>query len=498
MGIQISLQTGTPRHRISRFVHGHFIEFLGTCIDGGVWVGEGSEIPNEGGLRTDTLEALRRIRPPVVRWPGGLYADNYHWRDGLGPRAARPRRQNLGWARLEDNAFGTHEFMRFCELIGAEPYLCCNLGTGTVEEARAWAEYCNCALDTTLARERAANGHPAPFDVKFWGLGNEVGYVLDGSMTPRYYADRARHFAGFVKLFAAQCMFAGEAPFKRIKTVLALTEGWLEPFFEAANHTAGNPNFDLLSVHLFTGRYHEDPKREFHMLMADLQGFEKKLGTYSDWCRRLTRDGHSVDIAVDEWANWRKESSHYNGLSAPVKLADGLWAAGLFHLLHRHEKVYMANVAQTCNVLSAPILTRGGGIVLTPVYHVYDLLRPHREQRLLEAVVKDNPRLQFTEAAAGEALSVCATVSDDGAEFFVSILNAAVDGPCAVCLTAEDGAALRVIEGRRLGADRLDAENTLEAPRAVAPQELGPAASADLALPAHSLTTLRLARAGGA
>jgi len=482
-------QTG---HRVSRYVFGQFIEPLGSCIDGGVWVGEDSAIPNEEGIRIDTLEALKKLDVPVVRWPGGLWADSYHWQDGIGPRENRPIRQNLGWNRFEDSQFGTHEFMRFCRLIGAEPYLCCNLGTGTVEEARSWAEYCNCAHDTTLTRQRNENGDPEPFDVKFWGLGNEVGYVLDGAMTPQYYADRARHFAGYVKHYAAQCMFGSEEPFKHIKTVLALNDAWLEPFVEALGSPGAWSYFDLLSVHLFTGHFDEDPVQQFYKHVGTLAEFDAKLDRYTEWADKLSTEEHSVDIAVDEWATWRAESSHYNGLQQPCQLAEGLWAAGIFHLFFKYPRVFMANVAQTVNVLVAPIRVDGDKFWLTPVYHVYEMLRPHGEGRTVEVRLDGVPGLELPEGVSRGAMSVAATVSDDGKDLFVSVVNfdTANDINCAIEVGIESS--WRVTEIRRMTSGAIDDGNTFEDPNRVQPETVD-IGEGEISFPAQSLTAMHLA-----
>ncbi|MCD6303237.1 MAG: alpha-N-arabinofuranosidase, partial [Anaerolineae bacterium] len=154
-------------------LYGHFAEHLGGCIYEGIWVGEDSPIPNRGGIRLDVVEALRRIQPPVIRWPGGCFADDYHWRDGIGPREQRPRRLNIWWDDIETNQFGTHEFIRFCRMVGAEPYICGNVGSGSPRELRDWVEYCNYPVGATLSDERASNGDPEPLDVRYWGVGNE-------------------------------------------------------------------------------------------------------------------------------------------------------------------------------------------------------------------------------------------------------------------------------------------------------------------------------------
>jgi alpha-N-arabinofuranosidase len=219
--IKVTVDDQADTHQISRYLYGQFIEHLGGCIYDGIWVGEDSAIPNDRGIRLDTVEALKKLNIPVMRWPGGLFADTYHWRDGIGPREQRPITLNRGWNSTESNQFGTHEFMDFCELIGTEPYICINIGSGTVEEARSWAEYCNSEFDTTLTRERAKTATRNRSTSSSGRLGNEPYYALDGNMTPKYYYERARHFAPYVKFTAANVTLATEPGYDDVKIFLA-------------------------------------------------------------------------------------------------------------------------------------------------------------------------------------------------------------------------------------------------------------------------------------
>src|SRR4051794_5522375 len=195
----ITVHLDEPVATIRPEIYGHFAEHLGACVDEGLWVGEASPIPNIGGLRADIIDALRRIRVPVLRWPGGCFADDYHWEDGIGPRKDRPRRVNLWWGQtVETNSFGTHEFLNLCRLIGAQPYLAGNLGSGTPRELGDWVEYCNFAGDSTLARRRGMNGSPAPFGVKYWGVGNEA-WGCGGNLSATEYAAQYRRFSTYVR-----------------------------------------------------------------------------------------------------------------------------------------------------------------------------------------------------------------------------------------------------------------------------------------------------------
>src|SRR4051812_13592396 len=197
---RVNILLDEPIGTISPLLHGHFAEHLGSCIDGGLWVGDDCKtIDHIDGLRRDVIDALRKIRPPVLRWPGGCFADDYHWRDGIGPRESRPRTVNLWWGQsIETNAFGTHEFIKLCRLIGAEPYIGGNLGSGTVREMRDWVEYCNFAGDSTLARMRAANGSPQALGVRMWGVGNE-NWGCGGAFCPEDYAAEYKRFATYLR-----------------------------------------------------------------------------------------------------------------------------------------------------------------------------------------------------------------------------------------------------------------------------------------------------------
>ncbi|MBM3189094.1 MAG: alpha-N-arabinofuranosidase, partial [Chloroflexi bacterium] len=215
---RITVCLDEPIATIQPQVYGHFAEHLGGCIYEGIWVGEDSPIPNVGGIRSDVVRAMHKIHPPVVRWPGGCFADDYHWQDGIGPRIVRPRRVNIWWGEsIESNAFGTHEFVAFCRLIGAAPYICGNVGSGSPRELRDWVEYCNFPGGTTLSDQRAANGSPEPFQVKYWGVGNE-NWGCGGNFCPEDYAAEYKRFTTYLRdlggtaLYLVACGPSGNRP----------------------------------------------------------------------------------------------------------------------------------------------------------------------------------------------------------------------------------------------------------------------------------------------
>lgn len=452
------IKNAAPGRRISQHCHGQFIEHLGGCIYDGIFVGEHDSIAHSDGLRNDTVTALKHLQIPNIRWPGGLFADNYHWRDGIGPRSQRPIRQNLGWNSLERHQFGTHEFMRFCELVGAEPYLCLNVGSGTVAEAAAWAEYCNCPLDTTLTRERANNGHPQPFGVKFWSLGNEPGYPMDGMMRPGHYADVARRFSGYVKHVASQAAYAQDPRFREAGVKMTLADYRCA---REAVQEGRHAYFDLLAVHLYAGRAAKpEASAEQHYLatIAELPEWQKQIRLASDMASELSTAEHQIELAVDEWGVWKHEATPLNGLAQSCTLGDALFSAAALHLFYAEPNVFMANLAQTVNVLDAVILTDGERFCRTPLYHVFDLFKVHQNALFLPV-----------EALSGQspALSAVASKSDSGA-IHLSLVNLSLDEHLQIrCEPVHR--LVRIVDGRILTGASIAEQNTFDEPAKITP-----------------------------
>ncbi|MHC4624317.1 MAG: alpha-N-arabinofuranosidase [Planctomycetota bacterium] len=495
----IKLFPGAELHTVSPYIYGQFIEHIGGCIYDGIWVGENSEIENAEGIRLDTVRALKQIAVPVLRWPGGLFADNYHWRDGIGPRDKRPVRQNLGWNTTESNHFGTHEFMHLCRLIGTEPYLCVNIGSGTVEEARAWAEYCNSDKDTTLTRERAANGDPQPFGVKFWSMGNEPKYALDGMMLPEYYLDVARTYAGYVKHFAAQSVWRGDGRLKEATIVLGEVED--TRVFKDQVRKVKNIYFDLLSLHLYANTSHGTdipPADTYYQLISRLPRLEQRIKRLCDVAEELSTDEHAVGVALDEWGIWRHgEADSLNGLVQKTPMADGLFAAAFFHVLHKYEKVYMANIAQTVNVLHTLILTKGKRFCVTPTYHVFEMFRPHRNGKVIDLSVDCERKLQPSDNSGQNALSISVTKSQDGSELFISAVNLDLHKDISAKIEVVDAKKWKVRDIRQLSGEDIDDRNTFDEPHRVCPKTLDTKTLSNdgrLTLKPQSVTTLTLAK----
>jgi len=488
--IKIIINRNTHMHTVSPALYSHFVEHIGGCIYDGIWVGEDSEIPNMNGIRIDTVEALKKLEIPVIRWPGGLFADNYHWMEGIGPREKRPVRYNLGWNMLENNHFGTDEFMRFCEMIGAEPYLCCNMGTGTVEEARSWAEYCNCDKPTSLVKMRMENGHPEPYNVKYWGVGNEPYYCLDGMMTTKMYADVYRRYSGYIKRFASQDTYQRGPVFESTKLIAGIAD---EEFLEIIS----NEYVDLIAAHCYYDSGPVDPQcpeKSYNKLMAGLEDMDTELNRCCSLAEKYSTDNHRIEVALDEWGTWHwSQATPLNAMLQDYNLQDALFAAAAFHIMHKYEKLHMANIAQTINVLQALVHTRGKDMVLTPTYYVYDMLKPHKGNKVLDFKTEGIPSILLEENKKSKAVSISATISNNNMELFVSIVNidASNEYKCNITLSNSEG--WELYKQKRLWSSCISDGNSFDKPHAVVPEDItkDEEVQEQILLKPHSLTTLK-------
>jgi len=355
--------------RINPNVYGHFIEHLGRCIYGGIYE-ENSPLSNEKGFRKDVLEAVRKIRCPILRWPGGNFASNYHWEDGIGPKDERPVRFDLAWGKEETNRFGTDEFIEYCRMIEAEPYICINLGTGNLDEAIHWLEYCNSTGNTYYAKLRAKNGHPEPYQVKYWGVGNEnYGEWQVGYRSAREYAKVLREHAHFMKIVD---------PSIKIIAVGADDPEWdLEVIKTAAKY------IDYISNHQYLG------SDDYYETVASVYWVKRGLEVLKsviETAQPLLREEERMKIAFDEWNIWYRGNQE-NDLEEDYALKDGLFAAGIFIVLHKLcQSVTMANLAQLVNVLGA-IHTDKRSLYLTPLHRAFDLFVNRTGEIVLDALV---------------------------------------------------------------------------------------------------------------
>jgi len=411
---EITVHADRPKGTISKYLYSHFAENLGRCFYEGIWVGPGSDIPNEDGLRLDTANALRELELACIRLPGGNFADNYHWMDGIGPSEKRPARYNANWGLVDDNSFGTHEYIRFCKMIGAEPYFCANVGSGTVEEARAWVEYCNLRHPTALTKLRAENGGAEPFGVKFWAVGNES-WGAGGKMCPQFYGDEFKRYALYMRMTDPT-----------IKLVLCGSHGTLPGWDEAVlERTSGSDLVDLLGFHCYFGNmpdisYTDD---EYYGILDQIEWMNKSLRRVTGLCRAYSTRERPVKVAFDEWGVWCKEAFKSPGLEQRSTMLNGIFTALAFHAMHEYnEDLYMANGSETVNALQALILTDGAAMCRTPSYYAYKLLKPHKEGQLLNSDTVAPP----IKAPSGEAypsVSVSSSLKEGGGVIYVSLVN---------------------------------------------------------------------------
>ncbi|MBQ8201904.1 MAG: alpha-N-arabinofuranosidase [Clostridia bacterium] len=388
MSAKIRLNAANTGAVINRNIYGHFSEHLGRCIYGGLYVGEDSPIPNKKGMRTDVVEALRHIKVPVLRWPGGCFADEYHWEDGIGPKETRKRMVNTNWGGVvEDNSFGTHEFLELCEQIGCEPYINGNVGSGTVREMSEWVEYLNSPGDSTVVQRRWANGRKEPWNVKYWGVGNE-NWGCGGSMRPEYYGDLYRRFNTFCRNYTK------EHPLYRIACGPNVDDwAWMDGVMKVAGR-----HCDAITLHYYTHPHGWEEKgsatvfddEEYYLTMrktvkmADLiKGHLAIMDKYDP--------KHKVGLIVDEWGTWYNVEPGTNPgfLYQQNTMRDAIVAAINLNLFNSHaDRVVMANLAQMVNVLQSVILTDGDQMILTPTYHVFDLFKAHQDATLIPSEVE--------------------------------------------------------------------------------------------------------------
>ncbi|MBN1876031.1 MAG: alpha-N-arabinofuranosidase [Anaerolineae bacterium] len=448
-------------------IYGHFAEHLGRCIYDGVWVGEDSSIPNTGGIRNDVVAALRKMKPPVIRWPGGCFADDYHWQDGVGPRDQRPRRVNIHWGEVvESNAFGTQEFMRFCRMVGAQPYLVGNVGSGTVRELREWVEYCNFEGDSTLAQQRAADGSPKPLDITYWGVGNE-NWGCGGSFSPEDYGTEFRRFATFVRGFGKQLYVIACGPSGN-------DVEWTVRFFRKLRHDYWNfRNIHGFAAHYYCGtagtatEYTVDQWYELiakGLKMEDLVVQQRAAMDAYDPQRR-------IGLIVDEWGTWHpvEPGTHPRFLYQQNTLRDALVAATSLDIFNRHaDKVVMANIAQTINVLQAMILTQEDKAIVTPTGYVYEMYAPHQGGASLRTVIASDTIAYTTGEKEQEVATIAGSASLKGKLLSLTLTNAHAIEAVDVTVQLLGGATARQGTARILTGE-IHTHNTFDQPDSIQP-----------------------------
>ncbi|WP_062462781.1 alpha-N-arabinofuranosidase [Demequina soli] len=485
---------------ISRHLYGHFAEHLGRCIYGGFWVGEDSELPHTDGIRQDVVDALRALEVPNLRWPGGCFADEYHWRDGIGPREDRPTMVNTHWGDVvEDNSFGTHEFMRLCELLEADPYIAGNLGSGTVREMSEWVEYLTRDGDSPMARLRRENGRAEPWRVPFWGLGNEA-WGCGGTMSARHYADEARRYATYCKDHGDNRLYriAAGAADDDLRWTRALMEavaclgcgGSDRPVFQAVSfhyYTHSGEGINTVSATDFTDE-------QYLRTLAHAFAVERVIAGHVAVMDAYDPDGR-LGLVCDEWGTWWSVEPGTNPgfLYQQNTVRDALVAGVHLDVFHRHaRRLTMANIAQTVNVLQAMVLTDDdGGLVLTPTYHVFEMNKGHQDATAVPTHLVDAPALAVDDSSV-PAVSMSASVR--GGTALVSVTHTAADAPLDLAIDLR-GRAVTVRRARVLTADSAAAFNDAQAPDRVAPRPLDVALEGGLlrlTLRPHAFATIEL------
>ncbi|MDR7114689.1 alpha-L-arabinofuranosidase C-terminal domain-containing protein [Caulobacter sp. BE254] len=496
--ITVRIDPGAQGPKIDRNIFGQFAEHLGTGVYGGVWVGKDSPIPNTRGIRKDVVEALRAIKVPNVRWPGGCFADEYHWRHGVGPAANRRETINSNWGgAVEPNTFGTDEFMDFVDQIGSEAYVSVNIGSGTVEEAAAWVEYMTADPQTTAGKERAANGHPAPYKVKYLGLGNES-WSCGGAMRPDYYTDEMKRYARFVRNYNPKQ--TGAEAMQRI--AVGPNQGdtaYTEAVMAAQKSHDWAWNIEGLSLHSYTTggwppsysstRFDETA---YAKLLQETLGMDDLIAKHAAIMDKYDPD-KKVPLVVDEWGVWLAplEGSTPGFLAQQNSLRDAIVAALNLNIFARHaDRVRMTNIAQMINVLQAMILTDKDKIVLTPTYHVYKMYLPFQDATLVPVsfdkgtYAQGDIKLPRIDATA---------VRDTQGKLWLSVTNLDPARAATIDLAGFKAASA---SGQLLTASRVDAINTFDAPNTVAPKPYSAKASAKglmLEVPAKSILVVQLA-----
>jgi len=488
----LTLHADQPGPVINKNIYGQFAEHLGTCIYGGIWVGPDSPIPNTRGMRNDVIAALKQLQVPVLRWPGGCFADEYHWKDGIGPAEKRPSMINTHWGGVvENNSFGTHEFLDFCELIGTAPYVCVNVGSGTVQEAMEWVEYMTSDAKSPMANLRRANGRAEPWKIKYVAVGNES-WGCGGNMRPEYYADEFRRYNTFIKNY----------PGSKIYRVAGGSNGDDLAWTEALMAYAGK-QMDGLSLHWYTlptgnwqkkGSATEFDEAAWFSTLRHTLHLEELLTKHSAIMDKYDPKKR-VGLVVDEWGTWYDATPGTNPgfLQQQNTLRDAIVAGLNLHLFQNHaERVSMANIAQMVNVLQAMILTDKEKMLLTPTYHVFEMYKVHQGATSLPVSLSTPDYTVGPEKVP--AVSAAASRDTNG-KVHLSLVNTNPNTAITVLCTFA-GLDAKAVSGRILTAPAMQDHNTFAAPEVVKPQPFTgakfEAGKLSIALPAKSVVVLTL------
>jgi alpha-N-arabinofuranosidase len=450
------VDAGASVGELDRRCYGQFIEHLGQCIYGGIWVGKNSKIPNIKGFRLDVLEAIKELQPAVVRWPGGNFSSGYHWIDGVGPSQRRPARYDMAWGAEEPNTFGTDEFMQWCSLVGTEPFIVVNAGNGTPEEAARWVEYCNSAGNTCFASLRKTHSRAEPFGVKLWGVGNElygkwqIGYCVDGAECARRtveFANEMRKVDSDIKIVAIGC----EDPEWNLQMV----------------KDAGKC-FDYLSVHIYIG-----VEKTYRELVAVPINVEQRLNTvYSlvQSAKQKYKIDRDIRLAFDEWNVWYPQAKPPL-LEQVTNMQDAVLTGGILNTLHRLcRQVPIGGFAQTVNVLPLIIATNDGHMVLTPQYYVFKLFSSAIGKHVLRTAIDTSAYLSSELDEQVPFVDLTATLTEDRKTAYLYIVNRHEKEIFSLTVSFRGFKPKKGL-GKYIAGDSVEDRNTLDEPDKITIQE---------------------------
>jgi alpha-L-arabinofuranosidase len=481
----IDVLVDEPIGTISPDLYGHFTEHIGGVVYDGIWVGPDSKVPNQGGIRTALVEHMRRIKPSVVRWPGGCFADSYNWRDGVGPTANRPRRTNFwnntkflrdapdGPAKYDPNQFGTNEFMHFCQLIGAQPYLATNLRSNTARDFYDWVEYCNApAGQTTLSDQRAAAGDQKPFNVRFWGVGNES-WGCGGNFTPEEYAMEFRRFTAWVPEYGAPLSFIGSGP-------NGGDVDWTKRFFAKLGERDRNLVRSLYgwAMHYYCGTSGKGDAIDFTVndwydLLAKALHMESLINTHWKAMGEMDPE-HHVKLVIDEWGAWHNQGTeiapwHLFGQNSTMR--DALVAGLTLDTFNRHaDKIAMANVAQLINNLHSLFLAREDKFVATPNFHVFEMYAAHHNGQSVRTSF-NAPELAVDSLKSRSLPGLAGSASLRDKRLTLTVVNPHASEPRAATIQVR-GAKPVSGTGQTLSSPDIHAHNSFDRPNEVQPRDV--------------------------
>ncbi|MCQ2203872.1 MAG: alpha-N-arabinofuranosidase [Bacteroidales bacterium] len=488
----VTLDNESAKQTINKEIYGQFAEHLGSCIYGGIWVGEDSSIPNTNGYRNDVLKALKELKVPVLRWPGGCFADEYHWTDGIGPKENRPVMVNNNWGgTVEDNSFGTHEFLNLCEMLGCEPYISGNVGSGTVEELAKWVEYMTSESGSPMAKLRKENGREKPWHVKYLGVGNES-WGCGGTMRPEYYGDLFRRYSTYCR------EYDGNKLYKIASGASDYDYDWTETLMKNVG-----TRMNGLSLHYYTVKGWDGSKGsatkftndEYYWTLGKAIEIESVVKKHIDIMDKYDPE-KKVGLLVDEWGTWWdvEPGTNPGHLFQQNTMRDAFVASMTLDIFHKYtDRVKMTNIAQIINVLQSMILTKGNLMALTPTYYVFKMYSVHQDATYVPVKVQCERM-----AADGDRIVpyLSATASrDKNGVVHISLSNTSLDQKEEVTINL-DGLKVKSVAGEVLTAGCVDDFNSFENPELVSTKKFDGAKITKnglvVTMPKMSIVTLEL------